>query len=200
MRPGLRRALVGVVLAAAAAAPVARADSPSADRDRFFIDKIDDDATADATLWQGSLTSTSFFHRENAAIGPPLTGGTVGTENATPFMRLFTDLRAQLDARHIKGGPWDGRIDGRVRYVPKVKETWKSFSPQSGTFSAATSTTCASSTRSTAATAPTSRRPPESSSTWPRPRSTASASTTPRTRSGPTSGSPGSTRCAARAR
>jgi len=136
MRRPVRRALVGAILAAAAAAgPSARADSPSADRDRFFIDKIDDETTEDATLWQGSLTSTSFFHRENASIAQPLTGGTTGTENATPFMRLFTDLRAQIDARHVKGGPWDGRLDARLRYVPQVKETWKSFSPQSGTFS-----------------------------------------------------------------
>jgi hypothetical protein len=135
VRRRLRRALVGAIVAAAAAAPVARADSPSADRDRFFIDKIDDDSTADATLWQGSLTSTTFFHRENAAIAAPLSTGGAGTENAAPFLRLFTDLRAQLDARHVSGGPWDGRIDARLRYVPQVKETWKSFAPQSGTFS-----------------------------------------------------------------
>ena len=124
-----------IVFASAAAA---RADTPSADQDRFFVDKIDDDSTVDTTLWQGSLTSTSFLHRETAGVAQPLTqsGGVVGTENATDFERLFTDLRAQLDGRHISGGAWDFRFDGRIRYVPLVtgKDQWITFSPQSGTF------------------------------------------------------------------
>ncbi len=118
------------------AAPVARADSPTADQDRFFVDKIDDDTTQDSTLWQGSLTSTSFLHRENAGIAAPLTGGGVGTENAAPFERFFTDLRTQLDARHISGGDWDMHLDGRLRYVPQITpaDKWIDYAPQSGTF------------------------------------------------------------------
>ena len=116
----------------------AYAETPSADQDRFFIDKTDDDSTEDATLWQGSLTSTSFLHRETAGIAPALggEGGVVGTENAANFLRLFSDLRAQLDGRHVSGGAWDLRFDGRLRYVPQVNgsDAWVSFSPQSGTF------------------------------------------------------------------
>jgi hypothetical protein len=131
----VKRLVVALVLAAAAAA---HADTPSADQDRFFVDKVDDDATVDTTLWQGSLTSTSFLHRETAGVAPALAGvgGVVGTDNAADFLRLFTDLRAQLDGRHIGGGAWDFRFDGRVRYVPLVsgKDAWVSWSPQSGTF------------------------------------------------------------------
>ena len=37
------------------------------DEDRFFVDKSDD-GKEDETLWQGSLTSTSFLHRETAGL------------------------------------------------------------------------------------------------------------------------------------
>jgi hypothetical protein len=127
-----------VFLVVAISAGVARADTPTADQDRFFIDKVDDDTTEDTTLWQGSLTSTSFLHRETAGVAQPLAGegGVVGTENAANFLRLFTDLRAQLDGRHVSGGAWDVRLDARARVVPTVngQDSWISFSPQSGTF------------------------------------------------------------------
>jgi hypothetical protein len=130
-----KKLAIALLLASAGAA---RANTPSADEDRFFTDKIDDDETADSTLWQGSLTSTSFLHRETAGVAQPLSnvGGVVGTENAADFLRLFTDLRAQLDGRHISGGAWDFRFDGRARYVPLVagKDQWITWSPQSGTF------------------------------------------------------------------
>lgn len=117
---------------------LAHAETPTADQDRFFIDKVDDESTEDSTLWQGSLTSTSFLHRETAGISDPLTGqgGQAGAETAARFMRLFTDLRAQVDGRHLSGGSWDLRLDGRLRYVPTVNGTdgWVSFSPQSGMF------------------------------------------------------------------
>jgi hypothetical protein len=128
--------LAAVIVLASAA--VARADTPTADQDRFFTDKVDDDSTVDSTLWQGSLTTTSFLHRETAGVATALSnvGGVVGTDNAADFLRVFTDLRAQLDGRHLGGGAWDFRLDGRVRYVPMVsaKDAWISWSPQSGTF------------------------------------------------------------------
>jgi hypothetical protein len=127
-----------LVLLIPAAARPAFGETPTADQDRFFIDKVDDESTEDSTLWQGSLTSTSFLHRETAGISDPLTmqGGATGAETATRFLRLFTDLRTQLDGRHIAGGSWDFRLDGRLRYVPNVNgaDGWISFSPQSGTF------------------------------------------------------------------
>lgn len=115
---------------AAALARVAHADTPTADEDRFFIDKVEDDDGEDRTLWQGSLTSTTFLHREAAGVATPLSTGAVGIENATPFARLFTDLRAQVDGRHLKGGAWDLRLDGRLRYAPPADD----FNVQSGTF------------------------------------------------------------------
>ncbi|HTJ44341.1 MAG TPA: hypothetical protein VL463_19695 [Kofleriaceae bacterium] len=126
------------VLALSLIPSVAYAETPSADEDRFFIDKVDDETTEDTTLWQGSITSTSFLHRETAGISDPLTnqGGQAGAESAARFLRLFTDLRTQVDGRHISGGAWDMRFDGRLRYVPNVNGTdgWVSFAPQSGTF------------------------------------------------------------------
>ncbi len=122
---------VAITVALVAAARAAHADTPTADEDRFFVDKVEDDDGEDRTLWQGSLTSTSFLHRENAGIAPPLSNGAVGTENAAPFMRLFTDLRAQLDARHLKGGAWDARVDARARYAPPGDGE---YNLQSGTF------------------------------------------------------------------
>lgn len=86
---------------------------------RFFIDKIDTDATADRTLVQGTFTSTSLFYAET---GGEL-AGLAGNESASIHSRLFTDLRAQLDARHIAGGKWDVRIDGRARVVTDPPNT-----------------------------------------------------------------------------
>ncbi|MBP9206854.1 MAG: hypothetical protein KBG28_22975 [Kofleriaceae bacterium] len=80
---------------------------------RFFIDKADTDATADKTLVQGSFTSTNLFYAES---GGQL-GGLMGSSNASVHGRMFTDLRAQVDARHLGGGRWDARLDGRLRYV-----------------------------------------------------------------------------------
>lgn len=120
-----------IALAALAAARAAHADTPTADEDRFFVDKVDDERSEDRTLWQGSLTSTSFLHRENAGVATPLSTGTQGAENAAPFMRMFTDLRAQLDARHVKGGNWDARVDARLRYSAKGDGE---YNLQSGTF------------------------------------------------------------------
>ncbi len=106
---------LGSVLAAAlAAASAGDARAQAMDDGRFFVDK-DDETEDDETLFQGSLTASSFFFRESGGLGTLVPGGTVQPESASPFARLFTDLRAQLEARHIKGGRWDARIDGRVR-------------------------------------------------------------------------------------
>jgi hypothetical protein len=83
------------------------------EKDRFFVDKVDSKKTAKQTLIQGSLTSTSFAYRES---GGELANGD-GTASASPFTRLFTDLRLQTDFRHIGGGKWDARADLRGRYT-----------------------------------------------------------------------------------
>jgi hypothetical protein len=83
------------------------------EKDRFFVDKVDDKKTAKSTLVQGSLTSTSFAYKES---GGQIAGGS-NTPAASQFSRLFTDLRLQADFRHIAGGNWDARVDARARGV-----------------------------------------------------------------------------------
>jgi hypothetical protein len=82
------------------------------EKNRFFVDKVDSDKTEDHTLIQGSLSSTSFLYNERGGSY----GGTLGNNYAT-YNRMFTDLRLQTDFRHISGGRWEGRIDGRLRFV-----------------------------------------------------------------------------------
>jgi hypothetical protein len=84
------------------------------EKDLFYVDKIDDRDTIDRTLLQGSFTSSSFFYRESGGALPG-DAGTLGVSSASRVTRLFTDLRAQLAARHLGGGNWDVRLDGRVR-------------------------------------------------------------------------------------
>lgn len=120
------RAVVVAVLLAAPAVAAAQTD------DRFFVDKEDEDP--DATLWQGSLTSTSFLHRETAGLTRL---GNADIENAAP-LRWFTDLRAQVDARHIAGATWDARLDARARMVNDLRDQvggTGEVEPQSGAFS-----------------------------------------------------------------
>ena len=89
-----------------------RKKTSASERDRFFVDKTDTAKTENKTLIQGSLTSSSFlFHESGGALA-----GMAGNE-ASGDSRMFTDLRLQTDFRHIGGGRWDARIDGRIRFV-----------------------------------------------------------------------------------
>jgi hypothetical protein len=99
---------------------LAAAQMSSQEADRFFVDKVEDEGDEDRTLWQGSLITTLFIHREAAGISAPQNGGAIGIENAQP-LRYFTDLRAQIDANHISGKTWDARFDGRARLVNALK-------------------------------------------------------------------------------
>jgi hypothetical protein len=82
------------------------------EKDRFFVDKVDSKKTAQGTLVQGSIASSSFAYAETSSdLGPML--GSAGAK----FSRLFTELRLQTDFRHIAGGKWDARIDSRARFV-----------------------------------------------------------------------------------
>ena len=103
--------IAGVALAAGAGRAWAQAD----ERDRFYVDKDDDDR--DKTLWQGSLTSSSFYYTESGVDGTAYGPGEPPA-NGSPYARMWTELRAQLDGRHLKGGRWDARIDARARVVP----------------------------------------------------------------------------------
>jgi hypothetical protein len=82
------------------------------EHDRFFVDKTDTKKTAQGTLVQGSLTASAFAYHES---GGTLSGLAVPT--ASPFNRLWADLRLQTDFRHIGGGRWDARVDVRGRAV-----------------------------------------------------------------------------------
>lgn len=98
---------------------VDRSNANLFEKDRFFIDKIDTPETEEATLFQGNVTSSTFFFSESSKQAPSPAGapgaGAGGTTTGSKFSRLFTDLRAQLDARHIRGGRWQARVDTRVR-------------------------------------------------------------------------------------
>jgi hypothetical protein len=92
----------------------ARKRTTASEKDRFFVDKSDTAKTEKTTLIQGSLTSSTFgFHESGGALtANPLTQGEASSDS-----RIFTDLRLQTDFRHISGGRWDARIDGRIRFV-----------------------------------------------------------------------------------
>src|SRR6185503_20160353 len=57
----------------------------------------------------------SFYYREDGSQAAPLTTGATGPFIASPVDRLFTDLRAQLNAKHISGSKVDFHFDGRGR-------------------------------------------------------------------------------------
>ncbi len=84
------------------------------EKDRFFVDKNDTEKTEDHTLVQGSLTSSSMYYAEGGGKYPT---ATMTAGNNTGPDRMFTELRLQTDFRHIGGGRWDARIDGRARFV-----------------------------------------------------------------------------------
>jgi len=128
------RRLAGLTIAAVAlAAGAGRAWAQADERDRFYVDKDDEDR--DKTLWQGSLTSSSFYYTESGVDGTPYGPGEPPA-NGSPFARMWTELRAQLDGRHLKGGRWDARIDARARVVPNPypQDGADPARPQSGMF------------------------------------------------------------------
>lgn len=87
------------------------------ERDRFFVDKVDTAKTEKGTLVQGSLTSTTFaYHEAGGTLAAP-TGSTAAVPSASPYNRLYTDLRLQTDFRHLGAGRWDARVDARGRVV-----------------------------------------------------------------------------------
>jgi hypothetical protein len=86
------------------------------EKDRFFVDKVDTPKTENGTLIQGSLSSSSFYYAEGGGNYPSATAGATAGTNTGPD-RMWTDLRLQTDFRHIGGGRWDARIDGRIRFV-----------------------------------------------------------------------------------
>ena len=94
-------------------------DDNSDTNDRFFsrfgddrlVDDEDDLKERKPSRWDGSLTSTTLAFRETARVS---TVGGVSIENASTVDRLFTDMRAQLQGKHL-GGNWGLRLDTRFR-------------------------------------------------------------------------------------
>ena len=107
-----RRWLAGGALLAALAGPAA-AQVPG--EDRFFFVAEESEEERDETAFDGSLTSSSFYYKELGNQGDPYGGIGQGPESASPIDRLFTDLRAQLEAKHIRGSKFDVRADLRGR-------------------------------------------------------------------------------------
>jgi hypothetical protein len=105
------------------------------ERDRFFVDKVDSDRTAQGTLVQGSLTSTSFAYHESGGTLAPVQGQVGDVPSASGFSRLFTDLRLQTDFRHLAASRWDARIDVRGRVVNDPGNTTAGFMPTNQTTS-----------------------------------------------------------------
>lgn len=101
---------------------VDRSNANVFEKERFFIDKIDTPDTEEKTLFQGNFVSSSFLYTESGGK-LSMSDGAGGTASNSQFSRMFTDLRLQLDARHIKGGRWQGRIDVRGRGVVDPDES-----------------------------------------------------------------------------
>lgn len=99
----------------AAESKVDRSNSNVFEKERFFIDKIDTRETEEKTLFQGNIISSTFFYTETGGGKLPATNDVAAGNTNSDFSRLFTDLRLQLDARHIRGGRWLARVDARGR-------------------------------------------------------------------------------------
>jgi hypothetical protein len=78
-------------------------------------DRPEDEEEADETQYAGRITSTTFGFRETGEVGEPLAVGAAPPDNASPVRRYFTDIRAVLQATHLRGSKWDARFDGRAR-------------------------------------------------------------------------------------
>lgn len=85
------------------------------EKDRFYVDKADGEKTEKGTLVQGSLAASTFAYTESG--GALDAAQAAAGSNAGKFSRYFEDLRLQTDFRHIGGGRWDARLDGRLRVV-----------------------------------------------------------------------------------
>jgi hypothetical protein len=83
--------------------------------DRFFADTAEDEEDRSTTTFDGSFTSTTFYYREDGGDAQPLLDANPTFYSASPVDRIFTDLRAQLDAKHISGSAVDFRADVRGR-------------------------------------------------------------------------------------
>jgi hypothetical protein len=82
--------------------------------DRFFAEEKVSEEAPTTTAFDGSLTSTTFYYREDGDLAPPV--GDTAPFAASPVDRIFTDLRAQMHAKHIGGSRAAVRADLRGRF------------------------------------------------------------------------------------
>jgi hypothetical protein len=135
------RRVIAILLLWAGLPATAAAQEPGEERFFFVTEEAEDER--DTTAYDGSLTSTTFYYREQGDQAAPLMMDGTGPLIASPVDRLFTDLRAQLNARHIGGSKVDFHFDGRGRLSETKAETPSNpldmhelpeVSGQSGTF------------------------------------------------------------------
>lgn len=82
--------------------------------DAFFAEEAVSEEAPTSTAVDGSLTSTTFYYREDGDPAPPV--GDTAPLAASPVDRLFTDLRAQMTAKHVGGSRASVRADVRGRF------------------------------------------------------------------------------------
>ena len=97
------------------AALAASASAQKLGTDRFFADRPVGEEEQQSTVYDGSFTSTTFYYREDGENGTPPSSIDAPQFSASPVDRIFTDLRTQLDAKHIGGSRGYFRADVRGR-------------------------------------------------------------------------------------
>lgn len=107
------RPVAGAIAVVAALGGTAAAQQRGGDA--FFTDQAVSDEAATGTVYDGSLTSTTFYYREDGDPAPSPSGGGAEPFSASPVDRIFTDLRTQLDAKRIGGSRAYVRADFRAR-------------------------------------------------------------------------------------
>jgi hypothetical protein len=136
----LGRSALGVAALLAALEGLAAAQEVGADR--FFAEETADENPGETAV-DGSFTSTTFYYTESGGDAtPPSDVNEIAPFSASPVDRIFTDLRTQLDARHVGGSKVDVRVDARGRFDASSYSTFSRVQPggeddvpsQSGTF------------------------------------------------------------------
>jgi len=128
MSLALRVGVAGTLSALLWSLPAAAQEQGS---DRFFAETTNKAQDAQGTSFDGSLTSTTLYYRESGDAAPPLGGA--AAFSASPVDRIFTDLRTQLNAKHISGSKVDFRVDVRGRLNTTTYTTESAVDPDNKT-------------------------------------------------------------------
>ncbi|MCP4449792.1 MAG: hypothetical protein GY811_31340 [Myxococcales bacterium] len=104
------RVQLGVIALVVLLVPT-RSQAQDENKAPFYEADPESKAEKKKTGLSGSVTSSTFFFTESGGND----GGAIPLESASPTDRIFTDLRLQLDAKHIGGGKLDFKFDFRGR-------------------------------------------------------------------------------------